>query len=125
MKIATIVVRILLGALYAFSAITVLFELGPTPEMEGRMATFFEGMAASGYLMTMVKITELVCGIALISGFFVPLATVVIFPISLNILMTHLFVAPEGMPVAIFVILANLFLAYRYMDHYRPMLVPK
>ncbi len=122
MKIATIVVRLLLGGMFVFFSVLVLFKLGPEPTPEGDLGTFFEGMKASGYLLTLVKVTELVCGIAFLVGRFVPLATVVIFPVSLNILLTHLFVAPEGMPIAIFVMGANLFLAFRYKDHYRPLL---
>jgi putative oxidoreductase len=128
MRIATIVVRILLGALYTFSAIMVLFHLMKEPEMTGNAKTFMEGIAATGYFMTLLKVTELLCGIALIVGLFAPLATVIIFPISLNILLYHVYIGPEGaqgIPVAIFIVLANLFLAYAYREKYKPMLSMK
>jgi len=51
-------------------------------------------MEATVYLMPLLKVTELLCGLAFISGRFVPLATVVIFPITLNILLFHTFLAP-------------------------------
>jgi putative oxidoreductase len=128
MRIATIIVRILLGALYTFSAIMVLFNLMKQPEMTGNPKIFMEGMVASGYLMTLLKVTELLCGIALIVGLFAPLATVIIFPISLNILLYHVYIGPEGaagIPVAIFILIANLFLAYAYREKYKPMLKMK
>ncbi len=125
MNIATIVVRIALGALFIFSSAMVLFNLAPPPEPGTDLAAFFNCMLGSGYLLMFVKVTELVCGIAFIVGRFVPLATVVIFPVSLNILMTHIFVVPEGLSIAILVLLANLFLAFRYKDHYRPLLQAK
>jgi putative oxidoreductase len=128
MRIATIIVRILLGALYTFSAIMVLFHLMKEPEMTGNAKTFMDGIMATGYFMTLLKITELLCGIALILGLFAPLATVIIFPVSLNILLYHVCIGPEGasgIPVAIFVVAANLFLAYAYREKYKPMLSMK
>lgn len=126
MKIAVIITRVLLGLLYAAAAIVFLFKLGPQDQHPtGDLKTFTDGIAASGYLMTLIKVTELVCGIALVSGFFAPLATVVIFPVAVNILFTHALLAPEGLPVAIFVVLANLFLAYAYRKHYESLCAVK
>ncbi|WP_339925073.1 DoxX family membrane protein [uncultured Cyclobacterium sp.] len=119
MKIATIIVRVLLGALFLISSVTYFLNLVPQPELTGAMKTFNEGLDASFYLMPSVKVIELVCGIAFISGRFVPLASVLIFPIVVNIVGVHVFLAPEGLPVAIFVLTANLFLAYRKRDHYK------
>lgn len=125
MKIAIIIIRALLGLLFAFSAIMVLFKLMPQPELVGAQKVFMEGMEASVYMMTTIKLIELICGLAFIAGRYVPLATVVIFPISVNILLFHAFVSPEGLPVAIFVIASNLFLAWVNRDKYKSMLVAK
>lgn len=118
MKIATIIVRVLLGLLFVMSSVVVLFNLVKAPEPTGAVKAFMDGMVATGYLLHLIKITELVCGIAFVVGRFVPLATVVIFPITLNILLFHAFVAPEGLPMAIGIMIANLFLAYSYRQHY-------
>lgn len=125
MKIAVIIVRVLMGLLFLFSSVTYFFNLIPIPPMEGDMKTFSEGLAASGYLMTLIKVTELICSLALISGFFVPLALVILFPIVVNIFFVHLILVPENMPVAIFLLLASLFLAYAKRDHYKGLLAAK
>lgn len=125
MKIAVLIIRVLLGLLFAFASITFLFKLVPQPELSGAQKVFMDGMNASVYMMTTVKLIELICAIAFITGFFVPLATVVIFPISLNILLFHVFVTTEGLPVAIFVIAANLVLAWTYRDKYKHFLTAK
>ncbi len=125
MKIAVIVVRVLMGLMFLFSSVSFFLKLFPVPEMAGNMKTFNEGIMASGYLMNLIKITELLCGLALLIGRYVPLATVVIFPVTLNILCVHLFIAPEGLGVAIPLMLCNLFLAYAYRDHYRGLLAAK
>lgn len=125
MKIAVIIVRVLMGLLYLFASVVVLFNLMPTPELQGNMKVFNEGIAASGYLMPLIKITELVCAIALLTGRFVTLAVVVLFPIVVNIVMVHALIAPEGLPTAIFLLLGNLFLAYYYRDNYRTLFAVK
>ena len=125
MKIAAIIVRILMGLLFLFSSIVVLFKLVPQPELKGGAKLFTEGMAASVYFMPLLKVTELLCAIAFLSGRFVPLATVVIFPITLNIVLYHTFLAPEGLPVAISILLGNLFLAYVHRKNYATLLVAK
>ncbi len=125
MKIAKIIVRVLMGLLFLFSSVVVLFKLVPEPELSGNVKLFNEGMAASVYLMPLLKSIELLCAIALLSGRFVPLATVVIFPITVNILLFHSFLAPEGLPVAIFLFLGNLFLAYTSRKNYQTLVVAK
>jgi putative oxidoreductase len=125
MKIAIVIVRTLMGLMFLFASIVVLFKLMPHPEMKGNAKLFMDGITATGYFMPLLKITELVCGIAFVSGRFVPLATVVIFPIILNILFYHAFVAPEGLPVAIPLMLGNLFLAYACRKNYKMLLAAK
>lgn len=125
MKITVTITRILAGLLYLFSAIVLIFKLMPQPELTGNLKVYMEGITASGYLMPMVKVVEVTCAIAFISGFFVPLATVMIFPININILMVHLFLAPEGLPVAIFLMINNLLLAYYHRDKYKTLFIAK
>lgn len=125
MKIAYTIVRILMGLLFIFASITYFLNLIQPPEMTGNMKEFNEGLAASGYFMTLLKITELVCGIALSAGYFVPLVTVILAPIIINIFFVHLFLDRTGLPVAIFLILGNVFLAYYNWEKYEPLLQPK
>ena len=125
MRIAVIIVRVLLGLIFLFSSIVVLFNLIPTPELTGKVKLFNDGLAASGYFMTFLKSIELICSLALITGFFVRLATIVIFPITVNIFLFHAFLAPDGLAIAVFMLLGNLFLIYHYRKAYEPMLLAK
>ncbi len=124
MKIAMIIVRTLLGLLFVFASLAYFLNLITPPPMEGPIKIFNEGLAASGYFFTLLKITELVCGILLLVGRFVPLALVILAPIIVNIFMVHLFLDRAGLPVAIFLVLAAVFLAYYYRDRYAEILKP-
>ncbi|MFN7958781.1 MAG: DoxX family membrane protein [Holophagaceae bacterium] len=121
MKIAVILVRTLMGLLFLFASITYLFKLITPPEPTGAMKTFSAGLEAARYLMPTVKVLELLCGLALVTGRFVPLATVLLAPIIVNILLVHAFMGPEGLPLAVFLVLANGFLAYHHRERFRPL----
>ncbi len=121
LKIAMILVRSLMGLLFVFASVTYLFKLFTPPPLTGAMKVFNDGIEASRYLMPTVKVIELLCGLAFLSGRFVPLAAVLIAPIIVNILLVHVFLGPEGLPLAVFLVLANGFLAYFHRDRYQPL----
>lgn len=125
MKVTTIVIRFLLGALLLFSSIAYFLNLFPQPELTGGMKTFNNGINASTYLMPIIKAIELICGLAFVLNRYVPLTSIIIFPISINILGVHVFLAPEGLPVAIFILAANLFLAFQSREHYKALFTSK
>lgn len=92
---------------------------------EGNMKMFFDGMMATGYLMMLVKVTELICGLAFVVGRFVPLANLVILPITVYICLIHIFLEPNEMLMGLAVLAANIFLIYAYRDHYKTVFAAK
>lgn len=121
MKVTVILVRSLMGLLFLFSSITFLFNLITPPPSVGAMKVFSDGLEASRYLLPTVKVIELTCGLAFLTGRFVPLASILIAPIIVNILLIHAFLGPQGLPIAIFLVLANGLLAYQHRDSYKPL----
>src|SRR5688500_1091229 len=125
MKIAMIIVRTLLGLLFLFASAAYFFDLITPPPMEGAITTFNEGLGASGYFFTLLKVTELVCAVLLLTGRFVALALILLSPIAVNIFMVHLMLDRAGLPIAAFVVLAMIFLAYCYRNAFRPLLTSR
>ncbi|HEX8396591.1 MAG TPA: hypothetical protein VF644_04150 [Pyrinomonadaceae bacterium] len=125
MKTAVIIVRTLIGLMFLFSSVTYFLNLVPQPDLTGNIKTFMDGIAASGYIMPVAKVFEFLCGLAFISGRFVSLAVVLIFPIALNILLINIFLMPSGLPIAIPLFLGILFLAYAHRGNYKSLLVAK
>ena len=121
LKVAMIIARTLMGLLFLFASITYLFKLITPPPLTGAMKVFNDGLLASVYLLPTVKVIELLCGLAFVSGRFVPLASVLIAPIIVNIVLVHAFLGPEGLPVALFLVLANGLVAYYHRDRYKPL----
>lgn len=111
-KLPTIA-RVLLGLIFLGSGVAgFVTRFAFPPDLPPNLLAFVHGMAASGYFMPLLKGTEALCGLMLLSGAFVPLALVVLAPIVLNIFLTHLFLAPSGLPVALFVGALEAYLAF-------------
>jgi len=125
MKIALTIVRVLVGLLILFASLAYFGNFAPQPKLQCGAKLFMEGMSAAVYFLPLLMTTELLCGIAFVSGRFVPLAAVVIFPVTLNIVLFHVFLAPEGLPIAVLLLLANVFLAYACRQNYRGLLTAK
>lgn len=105
-----LIARILLGLIFfIFGWIGLLNLIPPPTNLPEKLQTFNNGLMATGYFFPFLKITEILCGSLLLTGFFVPLALVVLAPIVLNIVLVHAFLAPDGLPLGI---LAGLLLTY-------------
>jgi uncharacterized membrane protein YphA (DoxX/SURF4 family) len=122
MKIATLVIRILIGILLLFAALSYFLKFGEQPAPVGDMKTVMEGFNATKYLLPLAKAVELICGLSFLTGKFIKLSAVILVPVSLNILLINVFLMPEGTPIAAALLLGNLFLIYRNWDSYKGLL---
>ena len=124
MKIATIVIRVLIGLFLLFASVSYFLHLTPEPVTTGDFKAFQLGLVASTYLMPLAKTVELLCGLSYLTGKYVTLANIVVLPVTLNILLINYFLAPATLPIAIVLFLANIFLIYRYWDNYKTVFTP-
>jgi len=126
MKIATHVARYFLGALFFVMGLNGFFNFIQMPPMPTEAGDFLGALVKTGYLMTLVKCTEILCGALLLSGYFVPLALVLLSPVLVNILMFHVFLTPPKDAVGAVVFVAvHLFLIWQYRAAYRPLFQAK
>jgi uncharacterized membrane protein YphA (DoxX/SURF4 family) len=121
LKITVIILRTLMGLLFLFSAGYYFFKL-PVPALPpGDMKTFNDGLIASHYLLPVAKTVELICGLAFVSGRFVPLASVLIAPIIINILAIALVLNHDTLVIALFLTVVNALVAYYHRASYAPL----
>ena len=117
-----LVARILLGLIFTVFGVMGLFQLGPQPELEGQAADFMNGLVGSGYFWPMLKIAEIACGLLLLSGMGVPLALVILAPVTTNIVAFHLFLEPATMAIAVVMLVLHLYLGYAYRSSFAEVL---
>src|SRR5262249_31993853 len=116
------VARLFLGLVFTTFVLTFSLPSPPTPPPPPRAGAFAGALYASGYLFQLLKATEVLAGVALLAGRFVPLALTVLAPIIVNILGFHLFLAPSGLALPLAVLAAELYLAWTYRSAFAPML---
>ena len=119
MKIAILIVRILFGTFMVFASVAYFFDLVEAEPPTGDLLTFMTGIMASKYLMPLAKTVELIAGLSLLSGKFMKVTLLALLPISINIFLIHTVTQVSEVPVAVFVLGANLFLIYAHWDWYK------
>ena len=118
MKIATIIARSLLGLIFVVFGLNMFLHFIPTPPPpEGPARDFMTALFLSHYLYV-VGALQVVGGLILLSGRWVPLGLTLLGPVIVNILCFHVLMAPAGLPMAIVVSLLALFLLWRYREHF-------
>jgi len=122
----TLAARLLLGLLFLASGIAGLVMPVPPlpPDTPPGMVALFTGLTGS-YLLTLVKLTEAAVGALLLTNRFVPLALLALAPVTVNIVLVHLLLAPSGLPIALAVLALHLFLGWSYRGAYRGVLVAR
>jgi putative oxidoreductase len=125
MKNLITVIRIVFGLMWVVFGLNFFLQFLPMPPPKESMMSFTSALMGTGYFMQFVKITEITVGALLLLNAFVPLALVVIAPVSINILLLHFFLEPAGLPMAIGVVTMNAILGFSYFKTYKPMLKMK
>ena len=120
MKTAVLIARILLGLIFVVFGLNGFLQFLPQPAMPEGAASFFGALAASGYMLPLLFATQVGGGALLLVGM-VPLGLVILAPVIVNIFLFHVFLAPEGMPLAIVVCALALFLAWTHRGSYGPL----
>jgi putative oxidoreductase len=101
MKIAVLVARILLGLTFLVFGLNGFLNFLHMPMPPGPAGQYMGVLFLSHYLHV-VFLLEVVGGVLLLSGQFIPLGLVLLGPVLFNILLFHTFLFPAGFPPALF-----------------------
>jgi hypothetical protein len=75
----------------------------------------------TGYVLKVIGALEVIIGIMLISKKWTAFALVLLAPISINILLFHLFLDLPGLTVALLIAVLNGVLIYKHWTQYTPL----
>lgn len=126
--IATTVIRSLFGLIYLVFGLNFFLHfipMPPPPATPGAAESFTGGLFQAGYFFPMLKGIEVLLGGFLLLNFFTPLSLVILAPISINILLFHLFLAPAGIGMSILIVLFHVYLFWAYRKSFRTVIDPK
>ena len=120
MKIAVLIARTLLGLLFFVFGLEFFLKFMnmAQPPMSPAATAFNTGLYGSGYFFQFLKGLEVVCGLALLLNRFTAFFLLVLFPITVNIFLFHVELAPDGAAMGAGILVVHLFLGYAYRKYY-------
>jgi len=100
MKIVRLIARLLMGLEFTVFGLNGFLHFIPMKLPEGVAGQFLGAMFESKYVYA-IAVLELVGGVLLLVNRYVPLALTLLGPVLVNILLFHILMEPQGLPVAI------------------------
>jgi putative oxidoreductase len=117
MRIASTIARYLLGLIFLVFGLNGFLHFIPMPPPKGALAAQFGGAIFASHYWVVVFGVQVLGGVLLLVNRFVVLALVLLGPVIVNIFFFHALMAPEGLPLAIVVVVLWAILAVRYKQY--------
>ena len=115
----TKIVRILLGVILIVFGLNKFMGFIPLPDLPEKAGAFMSSLGDTGYVLPFVGILEIAIGAMLLLKKWVAFALILLVPISLNILLFHLFLGISGVGLAALVAVLNAILIYKNWPQYK------
>lgn len=94
----------------------------PIPkDLPDNMMKIMTSFMEIGWLMPLIAVAEIVGGLLFITNKYRALGAIIIFPVMIGILLTHIINAPSGLPVALVLLAINLWVIIENREKYLPM----
>lgn len=117
----TKLVRFLLGIILLVFGLNKFLNFIPLPELPENAGKFMNSLIETGYVLKVVGVLEVVIGALLISKKWTAFALILLAPISINILLFHMFLDLPGLSVALLIAVLNGVLIYKHWPQYTPL----
>lgn len=96
------VISLLFGLMFINSGLNKIFQYMPMPkDMPENMVKLVEAFATITWLMPLIAVVEIIGGVLVIIPKYRALGAIMILPVMVGILLTHIFNAPSGLPIAL------------------------
>lgn len=124
MKIVAIIAQVLLGLIFLVFGLNGFLNFFHAPLPSGLAGEFLDALIRSHYVF-FVSGVYVIAAVFLLVNRFVPLAVALLAPIIACILAYHFTMQLSGFPMALFVTILWVFLAYRLRAYFVPLFVQK
>ena len=117
------VICLLFGLMFINAGLNKFLNYIPVPDdMPEAMVKLTTALMSISWLMPLIATVEIVGGILFIIPKFRALGAIIIFPIVVGIVLTHTINEPSGLPVALILLLINLWVFFENREKYLPMI---
>ncbi|TCC92737.1 DoxX family membrane protein [Pedobacter hiemivivus] len=122
-KIILFILSLLFGLMFINAGLNKFFNYMPVPKdlPEGMMKVMTAFMTI-GWLMPLIAVAEIVGGVLFIIPKYRALGAIIILPIMIGIILTHLTLAPSGLPMALVLFAINIWVIIENREKYLPMI---
>jgi uncharacterized membrane protein YphA (DoxX/SURF4 family) len=108
------IARYVLGTIFTVFGLNGFFGFLPMPPLEADAGAFMGALAATGYMFPLIKGSEVVAGLLLLSGRAVGFAGMLLAPIVANIVLFHAVLAPSGIALPLIIVGLMAYLGYQH-----------
>jgi len=116
-------VSILFGLIFINSGLNKFFNYMPMPkDIPENMMKVMTAFMEIGWLMPLIAIAEIAGGLLFITNKYRALGAIIIFPVIIGILLTHILIAPSGLPVALALLAIEIWVIIENREKYLPMI---
>lgn len=116
------VVSLLFGLMFIHGGLNKFLNYAPIPkDLPESMLKFMGAVMQITWLMPLVGIVEIVGGVLFAIPKYRALGAIIIFPVMVGILLTNIFNAPDGLPIALILLAINLWAMYNDRVKYAPL----
>lgn len=117
----TKIARIVLGLMLLVFGANKFLHFIPMEAPTGSAGEFMNSLGATGYIFPVVGILEVMIGAMLLLKKWVAFALILLAPISINILLFHMFLDIPGISIALLIVVINTILIYKHWQQYKPL----
>ena len=116
------VVSLLFGLMFINSGLNKFFNYMPIPgDMPENMMNLMTKFMQIGWLFPLIAVVEILGGVLFITNKFRALGAIIIFPVLIGILLTHIIIAPSGLPIVLILTGIEIWVIIENREKYLPM----
>jgi uncharacterized membrane protein YphA (DoxX/SURF4 family) len=118
-----LVISILFGLMFMNAGLNKFLNYMPVPEdISENMMKLGAAFMEIGWLMPLVAVAEILGGLLFMTNKYRALGAIIIFPVMIGILLTHIVNDPSGLPLALVLLAINLWVIIENREKYFPMI---
>jgi uncharacterized membrane protein YphA (DoxX/SURF4 family) len=116
------VICLLFGLMFINSGLNKFFNYMPPPDnLPEKMMRVMGAFMEIVWLMPLIGIAEIVGGILFMTNKYRALGAIIIFPVMIGIVLTHITLEPSGLPIALVLFAINIWVIIENREKYLPM----